>query len=74
MEAILKENERTEQTECDTMQSVDTDNNRSAKELELTGVETKVKYVFMYYVITQTERTKCYVTVPHILICIFLYT
>lgn len=49
MEAILKEDETTEQTECNAMQSVDTDINRPAEESGVTDVNTKVKHAFMYY-------------------------
>lgn len=46
MEAILKEDETIEQTECDTMQSVTVD--KKAKESE-TNVDTKVRCIFYMY-------------------------
>lgn len=48
MEAILREDKMIEQTECNIMQSVAVDKNRSAKESEVTNVDTKVKYIKFY--------------------------
>lgn len=44
MEAILKEDETIEQTECDTMQSVTADKKESE-----TNVDTKVRCIFYMY-------------------------